>query len=44
MNESPSNFVCQPPTLEEYIPLEESLQPAPVVDDSILGDDYNYIS
>ena len=41
MNESPSNFTCRPPTLEECIPLEESLEPAPVVDDSILGDVYN---
>ncbi len=44
MNKSPSNFTSWTPTLEEYIPLEESLEPAPVVDDSILGDVYNYHS
>ena len=44
MNESPNNFTCRPPTLEEYTPLEESLEPAPVVDDSILGGLNNYYS
>ena len=42
MNESPSNFTIRAPTLEVYIPLQESLVPAPTMDDSILGYIYNY--
>ena len=34
-----SYFNCIPPTLEEYIPLEEDLPPPPPVD---LGTVYNY--
>ena len=37
LNESPNNFDIRPPTLEEYIPLEEVLRPAPRITDDLLG-------
>ena len=42
MNESPNDFTLRPPTLEEYIPMDETLRPAPVISDAVLGDVYNY--
>ena len=35
-------FECRPPSIEVYIPLAENIPPAPVVDDSLLGDVYRY--
>ena len=32
-----TNFGCRPPTIQEYIPLEEDIPPAPFVQDSLLG-------
>ena len=32
-NESSNNFNCRPPTIEEYIPLDEVLKPAPLIND-----------
>ena len=43
LNESPNNFNLRPPSLEEYIPLDEILIPAPVIDDDLLGEIYNNI-
>jgi hypothetical protein len=42
MNESPNDFTLRPPTLEEYIPIDEILRPAPVITDAVLGGVYNY--
>ena len=41
-NESPSHFLVRPPTTDEYIPLDEDVKPAPIVNDDTLGDVYNY--
>ena len=41
-NESSSNFMLRPPTIEEYLPLNEILSPAPEVNDTELGELYNY--
>ena len=41
-NEPPNNFDIRPPTLGEYIPLNELIKPAPVVSDNALGYVYNY--
>ena len=35
-------FCCAPPSLEEYLPLDETLIPAPAVTDAELGEVYNY--
>ena len=43
-NESPTNFNIRPPTIEEYLPLEEVMKPAPIVSDEDLGEVYNYYS
>ena len=42
LNESPNNFDIRPPSLEEYIPLDEVLIPAPDITDDLLGEVYNY--
>lgn len=41
-NESPKNFDLRPPTIEEYLPLDEELKHAPQVTDDLLGDVYVY--
>ena len=41
-NESPNNFNIRPPTIEEYLPLDEVMKPAPIVNDEDLGEVYNY--
>ena len=41
-NESPNNFDLRPPTIEEYLPVNEVLVPAPFVSDELLGGVYNY--
>ena len=41
-NESPNNFNIRPPTIEEYLPLEEVMKSAPIVTNEDLGDVYNY--
>ena len=43
-NESQNNFMICPPSLEEYLPLNEVIPPAPDVSDMDLGDVYNYHS
>ena len=43
LNESPNNFDIRPPTLEDYIPLEEVLKPAPIITDDLLGQVYSYV-
>ena len=43
-NESQNNFMIRPPSLEEYLPLNEVIPPAPDVSDMDLGDVYNYHS
>ena len=42
LNEIPNNFNIRPPTLEQYIPLDEVLKPAPDTTNELLGDVYNY--
>ena len=42
LNESANHFNLRPPTLEEYIPLTETLKAAPIIDDELLGEVYNY--
>lgn len=42
LNETPNSFNIRPPSLEEYIPLNETIKPPPNVDDALLGDVYNY--
>ena len=41
-NESNNNLNICPPTIEEYIPLNEVIKPAPNVPDEALGNVYNY--
>jgi len=41
-NESPNNFDIIPPTIEDYLPLNENIKQAPNVSDEDLGDVYNY--
>ena len=41
-NEGPNNFDIRPPSLGQYIPLDEILKPAPDITDELLGDIYNY--
>ena len=41
-NESPNNFDIRPPTIEEYLPLNEIIEHAPDITDEQLGDVYNY--
>ena len=41
-NESPNHFLVRPPTIDEYLPLDEDLKPAPIINDDTLGDVYNY--
>ena len=42
LNESPNSFGMRPPTSEQYIPLDETLRVAPMVNDELLGEIYNY--
>ena len=42
LNESPNNFMARPPTIEEYLPLDEQLQAAPEVTDAHMGEYYRY--
>ena len=42
LNESPNNFDMRPPTLEQYIPLDEAVKPAPEINDELMGDVYKY--
>ena len=42
IHQSSSYFLLAPPTLEQYLPLEEVLVQAPIVDDDQLGEVYNY--
>ena len=42
MNESPNNFNVQPPRIEEYLPLDERVNSAPIVVNEYLGEVYNY--
>ena len=41
-NESATNFLVRPPSLSEYIPLEDDIPTAPVIEDFVLGDVYDY--
>ena len=41
-NESMNNFIMRPPTIKEYLPLDETLRPAPHVTNESLGEVYNY--
>ena len=41
-NESPNNFNIRPPTIEEYLPLDEIMKPVPIVTDEDLGEVYDY--
>lgn len=37
-----SNFDVRPPFLEDYLPLNENLIPAPEISDKMLGEVFNY--
>ena len=41
-NESGNNFVVRPPSIEEYLNLDEELVAAPEVSDEDLGEVYQY--
>ena len=40
--QSSSYFLLAPPTLKEYLPIDEELENAPIVNDDELGIVYNY--
>ena len=42
LNESGSSFCLRPPSLAEYLPLNEEIPPRPQVTDAELGDLYDY--
>ena len=44
LNESPNSFDIRPPSLEQYLPLDELMKPAPDVIDELLGYIYIYIT
>ena len=41
-NESSNNFNIRTPTIEEYLPLDEIMKPAPIMTDEDLGEVYDY--
>ena len=41
-NESPNFFDLRPPTIEEYLPVDQILLPAPIVPEKLLSKVYNY--
>ena len=38
----PNYFLLEPPSLEEYLPIDEMINTAPIISDDELGEVYNY--